>query len=267
MNLVRRALESCKNGRLLSDAARRLREPVLRLRLGLPKVGGDAPAIVTSGDFGTCEGRALKQALKAAIEGHSKLPVAIRAIKGMSGQRYRTLINTLIETLDRPHYLEIGSWLGSTAAAALYGNSVQAVCIDNWSEFSGTKAQFLENIKRAKSTETELRLIEADFRNIDFARLGRFNAYLFDGPHSEVDHRDAILFVQPCLEERFVLIVDDWNWRAVRVGTMKGLLAAKCRVESSIQVRTTSDDTHPSLAFEASEWHNGYFIAVIRQNG
>jgi hypothetical protein len=144
-------IDAHKDGRLLSGATRRIRaatidpysssnidrEPIQRFRLALPKVSGrDFPAIVTSGDFSNCEGRALKVALKAAIDGRSKLPAAIRAIWGLSGQKYRILINTLIETLDRPRYLEIGSWLGS-AAAAIYGNNVQAVRIDNWSEFSG----------------------------------------------------------------------------------------------------------------------------------
>src|SRR6476660_8024743 len=111
MKVIRRAVEADKDGRLISAARRRTidAEPVLRLRLGLPKgSGADLPAIVTSGDFRSREGQALQESLKAAIDGRSKLPVAIRAIKGMSGQIYRTLINTLI-ALYRPHYLEIGS--------------------------------------------------------------------------------------------------------------------------------------------------------------
>ena len=108
-------------------------------------------------------------------------------------------------------------------------------------------------------------MIERDFREIDYRALGKFNVYLFDGPHTLIDHRDGILVVQPCLADRFVLIVDDWNWRSVRTGTMRGLLAAKCQIESSIEVRTTNNDTHPWLAFEASDWHNGYFIAVVRK--
>jgi hypothetical protein len=220
---------------------------------------------VTSGDFSSNEGRAVKASLHAAVDGCSSLTAAIRAIKGMSGQKYRTLINKLIATLDRPRYLEIGSWLGSTAAAAIYGNSVQAVCIDNWSQFSGTKEQFLTNVDHAKSNASSLRLIEQDFRKVDYPVLGKFNVYLFDGPHSEEDHRDGVIVVQPCLAERFVLIVDDWNWPQVRIGTMRGLLAAKCSIESSVQVRTTNDNSHASVSDGASDWHNGYFIAVVRK--
>jgi hypothetical protein len=263
-------VEAYNEGRLLSAATRRIRwatrEPSLRYRLGLPKVSGpDIPAAVTSGDFSRPASQALKAAFKAAITGDSKLPAEIRAMKGMSGQRYRTLINTLIEALDRPRYLEIGSWPGSTVAAAIYCNTVQACCIDNWSQFLGTKERFLANIEKAKSSNTEFRLIEHDFRNVDYHTLDKFNVYFFDGPHSEVDHRDAILIVQPCLDDRFVLIIDDWNWPAVRVGTMSGLLAAKCQVESSVQVRTTLDNTSSLLVCEASDWHQGYFIAVVRK--
>ena len=272
MNVIRRAVEAHKDGRLLSDAVRHIKqatihtEPALRFRLGLPKMSmRELPAIVTSGDFTGSEAQALKASLRSAIDGHSKLPASVRDIKGMSGQRYRTLVNTLVEALDRPRYLEIGSWLGSTVAAAIYSNNVQAVCIDNWSKFSGTKKQFLENIAKATSSTTEVDLIEQDFRKVDYRVLDKFNIYLFDGPHSELDHRDSVLIVQPCLADWFVLIVDDWNWRSVRIGTMHGLLAAKCRVEASIQVRTTNDETHPSVAFEASDWHNGYFIAVVRK--
>jgi hypothetical protein len=135
-SLVRRAVEASRDGRLVSGVARRLRrltgEPLLRWRLGVPNASEFAnPTIITSGDFSSREAHAVKASLQAAIDGKAKLPPDVRAIKGMSGQRYRTFINTLLETLDRSRYLEIGSWLGSTAAAAIYGNRVQALCVDN----------------------------------------------------------------------------------------------------------------------------------------
>ncbi len=270
MNPIVRIVRAFREGRLLSGALKHLSrpfaEPLLRFRTGLPAVSGSAlPAIVTSGAFSQPEGLALKDALDAALTDRSKLPPDVRSIKGMSGQRYRTLINTLIENLDHARYLEIGSWLGSTAAAAMYGNRVQAVCIDNWSQFTGTREQFLANMEQARSSGA-LRLVEQDFRTIDYGALGKFNVYFFDGPHRERDHEDGIVVVQPCLEDRFILIVDDWNWRAVRLGTMRGLLAATCRVESGVQVRTTFDDSEPAVEFGRSDWHNGYFIAVVHRS-
>jgi hypothetical protein len=75
---------------------------------------------------------------------------------------------------------------------------------------------------------------------------------------------------QPALAERHLLVVDDWNWSRVRAGTLRGLADANCIVESSIEVRTSLDDTHPELAGRDSDWHNGYFLGVIvkrRQQG
>ena len=59
---------------------------------------------------------------------------------------------------------------------------------------------------------SRLRVIEGDFRSVDYASLGKFNVYLFDGPHAEEDQRDGIVCALPALAERFLLVVDDWNW-------------------------------------------------------
>ena len=71
------------------------------------------------------------------------------------------------------------------------------------------------------------------------------------------------MLVQPALTDRFLLVVDDWNWCEVRDGTFKGLRDARCRIESSIEVRTTLDGSHAALRGTRSDWHNGYFLAVI----
>ena len=267
-SLIRRVVDAYRDGRLVSGIARRLwgepGEPALRDSLGLPNASDfENPTIITSGDFFSKEARAVKASLQAAIDGKSKLPPSVCNITGMSGQRYRTFINTLLETLDRSRYLEIGSWLGSTAASAIYANRVQALCIDNWSEFSGSKEKFLENMHKAKSESADFHLIEQDFRHVNYHAIGEYNVYLFDGPPSEADHVAGITLAQPSLSDRFVLIVDDWNWPGVRKGTMRGLLAARCLIEASVQVRTTLDNTHPIKASGTSDWHNGYLIAVV----
>ena len=70
---------------------------------------------------------------------------------GMTGKHYRGLINRLVSLLDAPNYLEIGSWKGSSACAAMHGNRLQITCIDNWSEFGGPRNAFLENVERCRS--------------------------------------------------------------------------------------------------------------------
>jgi hypothetical protein len=207
----------------------------------------------------------LEQSLNRAVANIGGPPDFVRAIEGMSGQKYRTFINNFIGSHPDARYLEIGSWRGSTAAAALNGNSVKAICIDNWSQFGESKSAFLGNIERVRSQSpnVDLRLIENDFRRVDYTSLGRFNIFLFDGPHEELDQYDGIMVARPALEKSFVLIVDDWNWRQVRFGTFRAIRDTGYLIACSVEIRTTLDNTHARLQGRHSDWHNGYFIAVL----
>ena len=183
----------------------------------------------------------------------------------MSGQTYRTLINQLVGQIKDARYLEIGSWRGSTATAAVYNNDVRALCIDNWSQFGGPKEDFLLNIDRVRSTRTIVDYLEMDFRIVEYNDLGKYNIFLFDGPHEEQDQYDGIVITKQALETRFVLIVDDWNWKKVRLGTFRGILDSDYSVLSSVEVRTTQNNSFPKISGTNSDWHNGYFIAVIEK--
>jgi hypothetical protein len=46
------------------------------------------------------------------------------------------------------------------------------------------------------------RFIEDDFRKINYTDIGKFNVYLFDGPHDEEDQYDGIALAQPALDDR-----------------------------------------------------------------
>jgi SAM-dependent methyltransferase len=205
----------------------------------------------------------LQTAFNQAMAGAGKMDPAVLEIDGMSGRKYRMLINNLIATLPNARYLEIGTWSGSTLCSAINGNSVRAAAIDNWSEFGGPKAQFLQNLQRFKTPGADVSFIEKDFRSVDFASLGRFNVYMFDGPHTAADQFDGISLVLPALDDEFILIVDDWNHPPARQGTLKALHDLKLSVLHSFEIRTTQDGSHATLARQASDWHNGYFIAVV----
>ncbi|WP_428375931.1 hypothetical protein [Lichenicoccus sp.] len=209
--------------------------------------------------------RLLDNAFDRALALDGKASAATLAMTGMSGRSYRTLINNLVASVPDARYLEIGSWMGSTACAVMDGNAVRIVCIDNWSQFDGPKDAFLANTAACISAHVRFSFIESDFRKVDYAGIGRFNIYLFDGPHSPQDHFDGVAMPLVALDHEFVFIVDDWNWEGVRYGTLQALRAAGLRVLYSIEIRTTQDGTHAALAQQASDWHNGYFIAVLRQ--
>jgi len=239
------------------------REHLLRATLQLPQaIPPQLPSILLHGDFSSGLSSLVKHAFDD-ISIRSSLPGEIREIEGMSGQKYRSFVNLLLASHPDARYLEIGSFEGSTATAALYGNRVKALCIDNWSQFDGSRARFLANLDKALSPTIDFAFLEQDFRSVRYDELGTFNFYLFDGPHEENDQYDGIILVQPALTDPHVLIVDDWNWRHVRMGTYRALRDAKCRVCASIEVRTSFDDVQPPNAGSRSDWHNGYFISVI----
>jgi Methyltransferase domain len=277
----RRILLAAHEGRLISGLVRYslrelrlrvldpLRELRLRLLLAQRYFHGrrSLPAIYQIGDFSSsCQTQLLKSSFAGVqSEASSPLPDEVRQIEGMSGQKYRSLINRLVRRISDACYLEIGSWKGSTAAAALYGNKVRALCIDNWSEHGGPRELFFANIKKVLTPNIQFDVIERDFRAIDYNDIGSFNVYLFDGPHEKKDQYDGLMIVQPALANPFILIVDDWNWRQVRLGTFQALLDARCRVEASIEIRTTWNEAIPKLFGRDSDWHNGYFIAVVNK--
>lgn len=209
----------------------------------------------------------LRHAFFQALRLDSKLPKWIREMEGGSGRKYRYFVNNLMPLLDNPRYLEIGSYKGSTLCSATYGNTLKATCIDNWSEFGG-KDEFDENIGRLKadSPGLDLTVIESDMRKVDYGAIGKFNVYCFDGPHSEQDHYDALMMTPKAVEDEFILIIDDWVMPTVRAGTNRALQELGLEVVCSIIVETTQDSTLPTLLGSwFSEWHNGYFLAVVRK--
>jgi len=209
---------------------------------------------------------AFKAAFTDALACKGKLSDDILDIEGMSGRKYRFFINNLIEKIQSPRYLEIGSWAGSTLCSAVYGNSLTATAIDNWSQFDGPIHAFFRNVSNACSAESKISVLFRDFRRVSFDTLGRFNVYLFDGPHEFVDQYDALALALNCLDNEFVFIVDDWNWEPVRLGTINAIADLNLEIVSSIEIRTTKDGSHPEISGKASDWHNGYFLSILKKS-
>jgi hypothetical protein len=224
----------------------------------------DKLEVFMDGDWSTPESKKLKDAYDKAVVDQHKLSDFVRWIPGMSGYKYRYLINNLIETVDDARYLEIGSWKGSTACSAMYGNTCKVVCVDNWSEFflgSHAKADFHTNTESVVTDKIDFQFIENDFRNLDHSTLGKFNVYLFDGPHAEQDQYDGLALMLDVLDDTFTLIVDDWNdVDRVQAGTKRAIAEFGLEVVAKIEILYNSP-----IDCERSPWHNGYFIGVVKK--
>lgn len=224
----------------------------------------DKLEVFMDGDWTTPESKKLKDAYDKAVAGQHKLSDFVRWIPGMSGYNYRYLINNLVETIPDARYLEIGSWKGSTACSAMYGNTCKVVCVDNWAEFfrgSHAKEDFHKNTEAVVTDNIDFHFIENDFRKIDHAALGKFNVYLFDGPHEEQDQYDGLALMLDVLDDTFMFIVDDWNdIDRVQAGTKRAIAEFNLEVVAKIEILYNSP-----VDCENSPWHNGYFIAVVKK--
>ena len=221
--------------------------------------------IILSGEWDTPEAQRLSDAWFSALAMEHKLPNEIRYMDGMSGKKYRYLINNLVGSTPDARYLEVGSWAGSTACSAMWGNKCKVICIDDWSEFGGPRDRFVQNTNACLTPDIEFSLIESDFRKVDVSKLGKFNIYMFDGPHEEQDQYDGIYLYQSALDDVYTLIVDDWNGPGVRKGTIDALEKLGHTVLARMDIMTRNDNVHPLVYGAQSDWHNGYFIGVIKK--
>jgi hypothetical protein len=86
---------------------------------------------------------------------------------------------------------------------------------------------------------------------------------MFDGPHFEQDQYDGIDLVKDALDDKYILIVDDYNWDFIRRGTEQALEHVGHKVIAKIEVSTMLTSGHPVVSHQYSDWHDGYLIALV----
>jgi len=207
----------------------------------------------------------IEESFRYANSKESKINQDILDIEGMSGIKSRHFFNNIC-SYDDTRYLEIGSFYGSTFSSALYYNKINAVSIDNWSEFGDQKPKehFLKNLEKYKGSST-VNFIEKDCWEINVEALPKFNVYFYDGNHSEESQFKALDHYKDCLDDQFILIVDDWNWADVRNGTLRGLNKNNMKIIYKYELFTNDNNQHSTLSFKYSLYHNGLVALVIQK--
>jgi hypothetical protein len=194
----------------------------------------------------------------------SKITEEILAMDGMTGKKTRHFYNNIVNMADA-RYLEIGTWKGSSVCSAMCNNNATILCIDNWSEFGGPKDEFLANYNKFKGSNNA-RFIEDDCFKIDTAELGKYNIYMYDGNHTSDSHYKALEHYINCLDDIFIYIVDDWNAREVREGTLSAINKLNLSVLYEKELRLTHDNSHTPFQLAGETWWNGIYIAVIKKS-
>ena len=206
----------------------------------------------------------IKTSFENAEKEQSKINEDILNLEGMTGKFTRHFYNNIC-SLDDCRYLEIGTWKGSSTCSAIYENECKITCIDNWSQFSGTKEELLSNINKFKN-KNEVTFIENDSFKVDSRELGKFNVYLYDGDHSEESHYKGIVNFFDCLEDTSIVIVDDWNWESVREGTKKALHDLPLKIVYEQEKILPPEHTNDMPNHKGKDsWWNGIYVCVIQK--
>lgn len=178
-------------------------------------------------------------------------------IEGFTSNLVKGLLNNLLQYEDAS-YLEIGVWQGSTFVSALYKNNPKlAVAIDNFSEFGGSEEIFLKNCSQYLTCD--YKLLNHDALSIDKSIISTpINIYFYDGYHSEESQYRAIEYYYDVLADKFILLIDDWNWEQVKRGTNKVIQNLNLNVEYVVELpaRWNGDE---------DQWWNGVYAAVLKK--
>lgn len=205
----------------------------------------------------------INKAFQNAENDISKLNQDIIKMEGMTGTKTRHFYNNLLDTEDA-RYLEIGTWKGSSVCSAMYKNKATVTCIDNWSEFGGPKAEFLVNFERYKG-ENKANFIESDCYKVDVNTLPKFNIYMYDGNHTKDSQYKALTHYYKCLDDIFIFIVDDWNWKDVRDGTFQAIKELNLDILYEREIRLTWDNSHTVQDKASATWWNGIYVSILHK--
>lgn len=206
-----------------------------------------------------------QNSIRLAVElNRGKVTPEVMNIPGMSAAKNRIFLNHLV-SYPKARYLEIGVYAGSTFCAAMHGNSPEYACaIDDFSQFDANEETFKENTKKFINSKFDFfnrdcfNLTATQKKKLKSKRINMFN---YDGPHSEQDHINAIREYYDCLDDVFIIIIDDWNEPAVRTGTYKGLAEKKIKVWWQINLEADTTDGTKDL----KNWWNGVWVAVCQK--
>ncbi len=206
----------------------------------------------------------LEECFEKAYNLESKISKDIKDMQGMTGEMTRHFYNNLLSMPDT-RYLEIGVWMGSSSCSAMYKNKAHVVLMDDFSGFGSPKQAFLENFHEYKG-DNDAEFIESDCFKFDITKFKKkFNIYLFDGDHSEESQFKAIDYYLPCLEDEFILVVDDWNWQDVRNGTNRAIRDNNLKVLWKKEIQLTKNNEHTPNKEAMQTWWNGIGVFVLKK--
>jgi hypothetical protein len=172
----------------------------------------------------------VKNALHNADNMVTKISPDILRLNGMSGYKTRVFYNNLASAWG-VRYLEVGSWKGSSACSAMFGNSIDITTIDNWSQFNGPQTEFQNNVDTFRGNNRVTTLNKDSFEVSMDELPYKYNVYLYDGDHTNEAHEKALTHFIDAMDDTFIFVVDDWMFKGVRESTYDAIKKLNLKVE------------------------------------
>lgn len=195
----------------------------------------------------------ITNALKRGEAEQSKMPDEyVKKLNGLSSPKVWHTLNNLCAQSDT--YLEIGTYMGSSLLAALYGNDAKAYACDNFCMKPHLRGHFFRNVRHLNYT-----FIEKDCFDIQSTEIQKkIGLYFFDGRHEYEDQYKAVTHFLPMMKKEFVYVCDDWSNGPVKNGTMDAIKDSKLEI---VQQEIRGDGKWK----DKDGWWCGFMVAKLRK--
>jgi hypothetical protein len=185
-------------------------------------------------------------------------------IPGLTSPRVQQLLNALAS--QSKVYLEVGSYLGATGAAALSGNKLDAYFIDMWEENlqpvreehgilpPNSQDEFEKNIAPYIG-ENNVHIINENVHDVDVSTIKDVDLFFYDGPHEYEHIYKTVTRYRDCLDKQAILVFDDANWTDTVKAADDAVKAAGLKPVYSKKLLNGLEDERM--------WWNGIYLIVV----
>ena len=204
-------------------------------------------------------------AVDALIDSAMNEPVI--NIPGLTSPRVQNLIKKICE--GKKTYLEVGSALGSTMAAALSAGCLEkAYAVDMWQETTqpmrddlpklpdNSKQAFIDNVRPLKGN-TAVNIFEGDMLTVNKEKIDPVDVLFYDGPHDADSTAKAIKYYADVLADEATIIFDDANFEGVVEGAEMGIRSAGLELTYNKILLNPVEST--------DQWWNGVYVTVVKK--
>jgi hypothetical protein len=191
--------------------------------------------------------------LPRQLEDTSRFEEILEDVPGLAMANNLALLNVAARCLgDGEHYLEVGTYRGTSLISAMTGNEGGLfVAVDNWSMGDGSNAQLVSNLDRYRMRAA---IIDGDaFETLRRGVPSPVGVYYYDNGHQYEQQLDGMRLAERYLASPALVIVDDTDWERVE-RAVDDYLAAQPRA-TEIYRADGKDRGHP-------EWFEG--MRVLR---